>query len=105
MLSPTLLSALRDPERNTPLQLADDGSNLLSDSGDRSWKVINDIPRFVTDEHLDSFGHQWTHFDVAHDDEDRATFAAKTGVSISELARKRILDAGCGGGRWIQSAA
>lgn len=66
MLSPTLLSALRDPERRTPLQLSDDGSKLLSDDGGRSWKIINDIPGFVTDEHLESFGHQWTHFDVAH---------------------------------------
>ena len=102
MLSPTLLSALRDPERNTPLQLAADGSKLLSDDGGRSWKIISDIPRFVTDEHLESFGHQWTHFDVAHNDEDRATFAAKTGVSISDLAGMRILDAGCGGGRYAK---
>lgn len=102
MLSPTLLSALRDPEHKTPLQLADDGLKQLSSGGDCSWKIINDIPRFVTDEHLESFGHQWTHFDVAHDDEDRATFEAKTGVSISELAGKRILDAGCGGGRYAK---
>ena len=100
MLSPILLSALRDPERSTPLQLADDGLKLISGRGDRSWKIINGIPRFVTDEHLESFGHQWTHFEVAHDDEDRATFEAKTGILISQLAGKRILDAGCGGGRY-----
>ncbi len=102
MLSPTLLSALRDPECSTPLQMADDGLKLNSSDGNRSWKIVNDIPRFVTDEHLESFGHQWTHFDVAHDDEDHATFEAKTGVSISELAGKRILDAGCGGGRYAK---
>ena len=102
MLPPTLLSALRDPEHSTPLQMADDGLSLNSKSGDRSWKIINDIPRFVTDEHLESFGHQWTHFDVAHDEEDRATFEAKTGMSISALAGKRILDAGCGGGRYAK---
>ena len=102
MLSPILLSALRDPDRSTPLQMADDGLKLNSSDGNRSWKIVNDIPRFVTDEHLQSFGHQWTHFDVAHDDEDRATFEAKTGVSISELAGKRILDAGCGGGRYAK---
>ena len=102
MLPPTLLSALRDPEHSTPLQMADDGLSLNSKSGDRSWKIINDLPRFVTDEHLESFGHQWTHFDVAHDEEDRATFEAKTGMSISALAGKRILDAGCGGGRYAK---
>ena len=102
MLPLTLLSALRDPELSTPLQMADDGLSLNSKDGVHSWKIINDIPRFVTDEHLESFGHQWTHFDVAHDAEDRATFEAKTGISISELAGKRILDAGCGGGRYAK---
>ena len=102
MLSPTLLSALRDPERSTPLQMADDGLSLVSSAGDRSWKIVNGIARFVTDEHLESFGHQWTHFDVAHDDEDRATFEAKTGILIRQLAGKRILDAGCGGGRYAK---
>ena len=40
-----------------------------------AWRIIDGIPRFVTDEHLESFGHQWTKFDVAHDEEDRATRA------------------------------
>ncbi len=97
-----LVSELRDPESGTSLQLADDGMRLQTQDSERSWKIVRGIPRFVTDEHLESFGHQWTRFDVAHDDEDRATFEAKTGVSLSDLHGKRILDAGCGGGRYAK---
>lgn len=97
-----LVSELRDPESGTSLQLSDDGMRLHTQDSERSWKIVRGIPRFVTDEHLESFGHQWTRFDVAHDDEDRATFEAKTGVSLSELHGKRILDAGCGGGRYAK---
>ena len=62
------------------------------------------IPRFVEQEHLASFGLQWNKYEVAHDDEDRATFQAKTGVSLSELNGLRVLDAGCGGGRYSKVA-
>ena len=42
--------------------------------------------------------------EVAHDDEDRATFEAKTGIARSSLAGLRVLDAGCGGGRYSKVA-
>ncbi len=44
------------------------------------------------------------HFDVAHDDEDRATFEAKTGVRLADLKGLRVLDAGCGGVDMQESA-
>ena len=47
-----------------------------------------------------SFGRQWNKYEVAHDDEDRATFQAKTGVTLDQLKGLRVLDAGCGGGRY-----
>ena len=65
---------------------------------------MNGIPRFVSSEHLESFGRQWNRFDVAHDEEDRATFTAKTGQSLPSLAGKLVLDAGCGGGRYCKVA-
>ena len=65
-----------------------------------SHPVIDAIPRFTEDEHLASFGRQWNKYEVAHDDEDRATFQAKTGVRLDELQGLRVLDAGCGGGRY-----
>lgn len=66
----------------------------------RTWPVIEGIPRFVTSQHLESFGRQWTKYEVAHDDEDRATFQAKTGLRLADLKNLKILDAGCGGGRY-----
>lgn len=69
------------------------------------FPVVNGIPRLVGQEHLASFGLQWNRYEVAHDDEDRATFQAKTGVALSTLTGLKILDAGCGGGRYCKVAA
>lgn len=81
------------------------GERLIgTDDGD-AFPVVDGIPRFVRDEHLDSFGLQWTTYEVAHDDEDRATWQAKTGVRLDELAGLRVLDAGCGGGRYAKVTA
>lgn len=66
---------------------------------------MNGIPRFVASAHLESFGRQWNRYEVAHPDEDRATFQAKTGVTLSELKGLWVLDAGCGGGRYSRVAA
>jgi SAM-dependent methyltransferase len=66
----------------------------------QSHPIIDGIPRFITDQHLASFGRQWNKYEVAHDDEDRATFQAKTGMSLADLKGLRVLDAGCGGGRY-----
>ncbi len=96
-LSEEWLSALRDPATGEPLRR--DGDELVDDSGNR-WPIVEGIPRFVRDEHLQSFGLQWNRYDVAHDDEDRATFQAKTGFALDQLAGRRVLDAGCGGGRY-----
>lgn len=83
-------------------------------SGDRSvdcevcstsHPIVDGIPRFVEQKHLASFGLQWNRYEVAHDDEDRATFQAKTGVALEELSGLRVLDAGCGGGRYCKVAA
>ncbi len=70
-----------------------------------AWPVIDGIPRFVESAHLASFGLQWNRYEVAHDDEDRATFQAKTGVNLEELRGLTVLDAGCGGGRYSKVAA
>lgn len=95
-----LLKYLRSPSSGGQLTLIPkEAPEFLSD-GMQQWRIIEGIPRFVTDEHLESFGNQWTRFEVAHDDEDRATFAAKTGVCLEELSGQLVLDAGCGGGRY-----
>ncbi|MCA9059118.1 MAG: class I SAM-dependent methyltransferase, partial [Planctomycetaceae bacterium] len=91
---------LRDPESGAALTLTEDGQQLQNQMTGRHWPVRSSIPRFVTDQHLQSFGDQWTTYEVAHDDEDRATFVAKTGMPLTQLRGLRVLDAGCGGGRY-----
>ncbi|MCA9115486.1 MAG: class I SAM-dependent methyltransferase [Planctomycetaceae bacterium] len=68
------------------------------------YPVRQGIPRFVEQEHLASFSLQWNRYEVAHEEEDKATFQAKTGVSLAELDGLKVLDAGCGGGRYAKIA-
>ena len=63
------------------------------------------IARFVEQSHLESFGTQWNRFDVVRDEEDRRIFEVKTGLRLDELSGLRVLDAGCGGGRYSRLAA
>lgn len=100
-----LIGELRDPATQDALQLSADGATFRNSSGTVVARMVAGIPRFVLDEHLESFGLQWTTFDVAHDEEDRQTFSAKTGVALELLRGQRILDAGCGGGRYAKVCA
>ena len=90
----------RLPERTGTTSSAE----LICGCGQR-FPVIDGIPRFVEQQHLASFGRQWNTYEVAHDDEDRATFEAKTGIERTTLSGLRVLDAGCGGGRYSKVAA
>lgn len=94
---PLVCPDCRVPLRSEPLQLRCPRCEITA-------RLVNGIPRFVGADHLESFGRQWTRYNVAHDDEDRATFTAKTGQALSTLAGISILDAGCGGGRYCQVA-
>ena len=93
-----LVSVLRCPACQSGL--ARNGDRIECATCKLSVPVIEEIPRFTGDQHLASFGRQWNKYEVAHDDEDRATFQAKTGTSLAELKGLRVLDAGCGGGRY-----
>ena len=96
---------LRCPECAAAVGVDGDRQQLLCTGCARTFPILGGIPRFVGQEHLASFGRQWNRYEVAHDDEDRATFEAKTGISLSELSGRRVLDAGCGGGRYSKVAA
>jgi len=52
-----------------------------------------------------SFGREWLSYDVKREEEDKATFLAKTGFTFERIKGKRVLDAGCGGGRYALVAA
>ena len=104
-MTPARVDELRCPECAAHLRV-DAGLKQFACSGcPRTFPIIGGIPRFVEQEHLASFGRQWNRYEVAHDEEDRATFEAKTGIAPSALDGRRVLDAGCGGGRYSKVAA
>lgn len=47
-----------------------------------------------------SFGRQWTTYEVQNAEEDAHLFRTKTGFVPDSLQGQRVLDAGCGGGRY-----
>ncbi|QDU80223.1 Ubiquinone biosynthesis O-methyltransferase [Polystyrenella longa] len=96
---------LRCPLDQHSLESLFDQQALTCPQCHRVVPIQNGIPRFVEDAHLESFGTQWTRYDVAHEQEDRRTFEAKTGFRRDELKGKRVLDAGCGGGRYTRLVA
>lgn len=48
---------------------------------------------------------QWNRFRIIRPEEDRATFRNRTGVGPEHLRGSRVLDAGCGMGRYLRIAA
>ena len=53
----------------------------------------------------ESFGREWLTYEVKREEEDKATFLAKTGFAFERIKGKKVLDAGCGGGRYALVAA
>ena len=100
IISELLKDGLRHPNTGVRLNVDSSGDFVSDPDSNKTWPIQNGIPRFVDDQHLKSFGDQWTTYEVAHDDEDKATFAAKTGIQLEQLDGLRVLDAGCGGGRY-----
>jgi SAM-dependent methyltransferase len=104
LLNTDLLDQLRCPDCLGRLDNGPAGDSLACPDCGRDYLVVDGIPRFVSQDHLASFGLQWNRYEVAHDDEDRATFQAKTGMRLDQLAGLGVLDAGCGGGRYSKVA-
>src|SRR5438477_112726 len=48
---------------------------------------------------------QWGRYRIVRPEEDRATFRNRTGLADADLAGARVLDAGCGRGRYLRVAA
>lgn len=48
---------------------------------------------------------QWNRFRIIRPEEDRATFQNRTGLELAALAGTKVLDGGCGMGRYLKVAA
>jgi len=71
-----------------------------------AFPVIRGIPRFVeSDAYVSSFSFEWnrhkrTQLDGAASRESEDTFRQKTGLTPEQVAGRRVLDVGCGMGRF-----
>ncbi|WZO95917.1 class I SAM-dependent methyltransferase [Isosphaeraceae bacterium EP7] len=52
-----------------------------------------------------AYGLQWNRFRILRPEEDRATFGNRTGLTPADLAGARVMDGGCGMGRYLRVAA
>ena len=82
---------------------------IVDASGKHAVAIRNFIPRFVTDAaYTESFGEQWNRYrSVQIDSENKLNLSAErfyrwTGWEKDELRGLRILEAGCGAGRFTQ---
>ena len=78
----------------------------------RTYPITGGIPRFVADEdYAGSFGLQWNRFKTEQLDSINGTrlsqirFRSETGWEEGSMQGEWVLDAGCGAGRFLESAA
>ena len=100
-----LISLVACPRCRGALKIAGDPPQSLDcPACGARYPVVRGIPRLAGETYAKSFGRQWNRYDVAHGEEDDATFQVKTGVAPADLAGKLVLDGGCGGGRYSRLA-
>lgn len=78
----------------------------------RTYPVLGGVPRFVDSEHyVASFGTEWKRFPQTQLDSANGTrishhrFVQLTGIQPDALSGKRVLEAGCGMGRFLEVVA
>jgi SAM-dependent methyltransferase len=116
----SLLESLVEPTTHAPLRLtvrrhagdAIEEGTLTSDATGRDYPIVGGIPRFVpASTYTDTFGRQWNRFrrtqldSVTGSRYSEELFDRDTGWTRADLDGKRVLDAGCGAGRFSEIAA
>lgn len=115
-----LLSILRCPQCGERLQLASnvgsasdvvEGTLECTGPNHHQYPIRNSTPRFVPpDNYATNFGFQWNKFRLTQLDSHSGTtitrdrFFASTGWDPAEMKGKRVLDVGCGAGRFAEIA-
>lgn len=114
----SLVPLLRCPRTGGALRLdaaETDGDEVLSGTlaaeGGPAWSVVRGVPRFVpADNYADSFGFQWNRFPGTQLDSvsglrvSRDRFLAQWSLPAAWFEGKRLLDVGCGSGRFAEVA-
>jgi SAM-dependent methyltransferase len=114
----SLVEELVCPITHEPLELVDaveDERGIRSGTlraGSRSYPIVDYVPRFVPGEsYARSFGVEWNTFARVQLDSangttiSRTRFEALTGMPPEALRGKRVLEAGCGSGRFLEVLA
>jgi SAM-dependent methyltransferase len=115
---PQALRVFRCPETRRPLELEGavlEGGRVRAGTltgGARPYPVRDFVPRFVADEgYAASFGVEWNLFSRVQLDSangtriSRVRFEALTGYPPEHFRGKRVLEAGCGAGRFLELLA
>ncbi|HKO54274.1 MAG TPA: methyltransferase domain-containing protein [Thermoanaerobaculia bacterium] len=114
----SLLDLLRCPDCGGSLALHDDveeqgqirSGELRCAACPTSWPIVDFIPRFVGGSYAGNFGFQWQLFAGTQLDShsrvpiSRQRFYGYSGWTPESLAGQRMLDAGCGAGRFAEIA-
>lgn len=98
--------------RSLAAKKAGNSEGTLSCSAGHSYPIVRGLPRFVSSEaYAESFGVEWQRFPRVQLDSYNGTkisltrFIQLTGIDPKEMQGKRILDAGCGPGRFLELMA
>ena len=108
-LKPEVSPILRCPGTGEPLRVV--GNELVAEDGTR-FPIVDGVPRFVASEHYaGSFGVQWNRYPQTQLDRANGTHISRhrfqqiTGRLPEALRGQRVLEAGCGMGRFLDVVA
>jgi 2-polyprenyl-3-methyl-5-hydroxy-6-metoxy-1,4-benzoquinol methylase len=119
-LRAAMIDLLRCPQSGKSLRLENPGGGeragetgaLVCSDGPQRYPIRNEVPRFVPESnYADNFGMQWNKFSRTQLDSHSGhpisadRFWGATAWSPADLKGKRVLDIGCGAGRFAEVAA